>query len=194
MRVVLSYLGSDPVSLEAGFKDWFRGLLARIPGLPSKQEALKTVGEFLQRAPAKFEGAVKEIFSILQSAGREQFNLRAALDMHSFLRGVKTVTNPKVILAIIALMGIFQTADAGEISKQIQKSQQEQQVGHVIIVNEFTLLGTTRIDVRVVDERSVVVEAKGFDGQNKDQVKKQADDFIKQLQGKYPGSKVMQEK
>jgi len=128
-RVVLAYLRSDPVSLEAGIKDWFRGLLARIPGLPSRQEALKIGGEFLQREPAKFEGAVEEIFSILQSAGREQFNLRAALDMHSFLRGVKTVTNPKVILAIIALMGIFQTADAGALRDRIRgAAQQEQQV------------------------------------------------------------------
>lgn len=102
-------------TIEAGMGQWFQSLLTRIPGLPTKEQALKIVAPMVERNPREFEQSVGEISAVLQSAGKEQFSTRLALDMKSLVRSIKTVTDPKVILAIIALMGAFQTADAGKL-------------------------------------------------------------------------------
>jgi len=114
-------------SIEAGMGQWFKSLLTRIPGLPTKEQALKIVAPVIERNPRGFEQAVSEISAVLQSAGKEQFYTRLALDMSSLVRSIKTLTDPKVILAIIALMGAFQTADAGALRDRIRSGDQKQE-------------------------------------------------------------------
>lgn len=99
---------------EAGVKEWLKSLLTRIPGLPTKDQALKTVTEFLKKSPEKFEKVVDELLEIMKDVPISGLG-RTAFDIKGLMRGIKTVTDPKVILAIIALMGAFQTADAGKL-------------------------------------------------------------------------------
>jgi len=111
---------------EAGMKDWLKGLVAKIPGLPTKDQALKTVSEFLKKSPEKFDKIVDELLEVMKDVPISGLG-RTAFDIKSLMRGIKTVTDPKVILAIIALMGMFQTADAGALRDAIQREKIEWQ-------------------------------------------------------------------
>ena len=111
---------------EAGMKDWLKGLVAKIPGLPTKDQALKTVAEFLKKSPEKFDKIVDELLEVMKDVPISGLG-RTAFDIKSLMRGIKTVTDPKVILAIIALMGAFQTADAGALMDRIRGSDSQQQ-------------------------------------------------------------------
>jgi hypothetical protein len=112
--VVQGFLSAS-IEHEAGVKAWLKGLVSKIPGLPSKEQALKTVGEFLKKNSQKFDQIVKDINEHLDMLSTVELHNKYAFDMKGLMRSVRTLADPKVILAIIALMGMFQTADAGAL-------------------------------------------------------------------------------
>lgn len=99
---------------EAGIKDWLKKIMTKIPGLPSKEQALKTVAPLVEKDPKKFERAVDEIFKALQGVPLVGLG-KTAFDVRGLIRNLKVLTDPKAILAIIALMGAFQTTEAGPL-------------------------------------------------------------------------------
>jgi hypothetical protein len=164
-------------TLEAGAGQWIRGIVSKIPGLPSKEEALKIVLDFAQTSPGKLEVAINEIAGALggnsmvrQASNKEAFNLQG------LMRGVKTITNPKVILAIIALMGVFQTADAGKFKDAIQKERLEWQA-----LKQDTADTTAETPTKKVSKTQVLGEV--FGGSNPI-----VDEFLKQKPGRTVGS------
>ena len=65
-----------------------------------------------------------------------------------------------------------------------------QGASHLIIWGEFSLMGKTRIDIRVTEvATSKILESKGFSGTD-ETARSQANVYLQQLQEKYPNSKV----
>jgi len=91
--------------------------VSKIPGLPTKEQALKTVGEFLKKSPKDFEKGVDEIINVMKSIPMTGLT---AFDIKGLTRNLKIITNPQIVLAIIALMAMFQTADAGVLRDKIR--------------------------------------------------------------------------
>ena len=113
-RVAQNYL-----TREAGITDFIRKM---IPGLPSKEEALKTVSEFIKKEPQKFDKLTKEIGDSINTPGQ-----KTAFDIKGLTRNLKSLADPKVIMAIITLMGAFNTADAGKLRDRINKDHKQQE-------------------------------------------------------------------
>lgn len=114
---------SNMSSVESSLQGWIKGLLHKIPGLPSKEEALKTVSDFCRKDPQKFNKVVEELNSALGSTSG-----KTAFDIRGLIRNIKTITDPKIILSIIALMGAFQTSDAGVLRDRILHKNVQQEV------------------------------------------------------------------
>jgi hypothetical protein len=106
---------------EAGITDFIKRM---IPGLPSKKEALKTVSDFMAKDPKKFDKLTEEIGNSIDTPG----DTKTAFDIKSLTRNLKSLADPKVIMALITLMGAFNTVDAGKLRDRINqnKGQQEQ--------------------------------------------------------------------
>jgi len=102
---------------EAGLMTFVRKLF---PKLPTKEEALKTL-KGLDKG--KLSDLIKDVSGIMQGAPKGV----ASVDFGSIVKNLKGLGDPKVILAIIALMGSFNTTDAGIFSRLLGKETQEQQ-------------------------------------------------------------------
>ena len=109
---------------EAGLKDFLKRVIMKIPGLPSKEEALKTVQDFKEKNPSKFEKVVKEVGEQLEGVpvGGKQ-----AFDVKRFVKNFRGLADPKVIMSVVVLMGVFNTADAGIFSKMLGKGDPKQE-------------------------------------------------------------------
>jgi len=110
-------------TIEAGVANWIRGAISKIPGLPSKEDALRILSPLAEKDPSKFSKVVEQARNILQGvgAGGQAFTGREAFDLRGIARGIRTFTDPKMLMAALSLMGMFQTADAGELRDKIRQ-------------------------------------------------------------------------
>lgn len=102
----------------AGIDSWMKKLISKIPGLPSKDKAIEMVAPMVQKEPKKFDRLVNEIEEMLRNVPVAGLG-RTAFDIKGLIRGIKTITDPKVILAVISLMDSFETSDAEKLRNKI---------------------------------------------------------------------------
>lgn len=106
-----------------------KGLLSKIPGLklPTKEEAVKILLKFISEKGPAAEGIIGRITStVAQSMNTRTASMGVTAGFMGTLRSLKSLANPSVILATIALMGALNTAEAGPLLDKIKaKSQQE---------------------------------------------------------------------
>jgi hypothetical protein len=124
LSVVLSYLADSTLNKDAGIGSFLKSIISKIPGLPSVEEAAQIVKIYFKNNPEKFNAAVNEIaqkINMIPQSGK------VAFDIKGIFQGLKALSDPKVIMAIIALMGAFNTADAGLLKKFLGQEQKQEQ-------------------------------------------------------------------
>ena len=92
-------------------------LRIKIPGMPTKEQALKTLQEFLQ---SKGPSAKKILEKVVEGIAPE---IVQAMDTGGILKKIKSLgglANPKVILSVLVLMGAFNITNAQEFSQKVQ--------------------------------------------------------------------------
>ena len=102
---------SDQLEKQAGINTFIHRIF---PRLPSKEEALKNLRGLDKN---KLKNLIENVSGVLRS-GPEGVS---ALDLGSIIKSIKTLGDPKIILSIIALMGAFNTTDAGIFSRLLGK-------------------------------------------------------------------------
>lgn len=110
-----------------------RGLLSKIPGLklPTKEQAVDILLKYISEKGQAAEGIIKKITdTIRQSLLTKTASRDVTAGFMDTLKGLKTLANPSVILATIALMGALNTAEAGPLLDKIKqmKSDKQQEV------------------------------------------------------------------
>lgn len=105
------------------------GLLSKIPGLklPTKEQAADILLNFIEQKGPAAESIIDKITkSVAQSLTTKTASMYVNAGLLDTLRGLKTLANPSVIFATIALMGALNTTEAGPLLDRIKaKGQQE---------------------------------------------------------------------
>jgi len=119
---------ADQLDKEASIASFFKSLISKIPGFPSPEQAAETLKAYKNKS--EFKQIVEGVFDTILSAQtipKTASSEVTAIDVGFLFKNLKKLADPKIIMSIIVLAGVFGSANANDFIKSVNTSDTQQQ-------------------------------------------------------------------